>query len=312
MKKLILLLIASLFTLNLSSYAKGNDGIVLKLNLAKGSRISSRTVAVMDMLMRPQGMEMNMKMTIKSDMEYKVIDTRSDTLIDMEFVYKDLSTETDVNGMNMTIAAKGDSSNPMSSLLASIINKPVRLTMSVYGKVYKVEGADSLKNAMVEAINNLPDNERSSMQTVADGYVSEKSIKSSIEQSFAIYGPGQVSVGKPWIKNAELNSGNMAFNTTHHFLLNGINDGKYSISDSVTLISDTSYVDNGLSRSRFKVSGTQTGRITLDPKTGLLENSDYSGSMAGEVFVNFNNSPNDMNMPITVKHSTLVVMKKID
>lgn len=177
----------------------------LLLNLKKGETYLQKTSVDLKMNQQFGGMDMEVSITNVQDLNFKVVDVK-DSLFFFEIAYTKLKMAVNAQGMNMEYSSDVNK-DKASAILASMVSKPFRATISNRGIVHKIE-ADSLIKAVVNASGNPNDPETAAMSAQIKNSFGEASLKDNIASSLAMFTPARVSKGSKWETKRQL-SGQM-------------------------------------------------------------------------------------------------------
>ncbi|MFB6340159.1 DUF6263 family protein [Saccharicrinis sp. FJH62] len=279
----------------------------LSLNLEKDKDYKQISVTKVDMTQNFMGQSLDMVMTMKSSMNYKVNDIK-DTIYDISAQYDNISMKMESNMFNMTADSEsGDDANPLTSLMTGMTNKPFTLQLTKHGEIEGVSGMDKL----FETENPVAQAQVEQVKAQLKNTFGEESMKGNLEMSTDIFPDHPVKVGDSWIKHTTQSSTFKVDFTTTYTLVEKTDD--YYLIKGISTIStpdSTGYTEmNGMSM-QTNMKGTMSSAIKIDKNTGWPIESKLDQDLTGLSKVKGNSMmPDGMEISMKIKSSTIVTDK---
>ncbi len=277
MKKLSIFLAAALMIMTVAviqsckSASKTSTSTMLKFNLEQGKGYDYELVWDLDT--KVAGQESYISITGLYSMNVTSID---ENIRSVTTAYKSMRMNMKVGGMTIDIDSdkpapdNGEADitkNPlgmMNKVIGGIIGKKFIIKVNEEGKVLEVTGFEKIVTDMIDSMN-LDDNMKVQVTASFKDQFSEQNIKDQFAQVFTIFPNKEIKVGDSWEKTYST-GGKMAakYNTT--YTVKEI-DGSH-----VSMTTKTKIGSNGDDED---ISGTQSGNILVDSKTGLMINGEF-------------------------------------
>lgn len=248
---------------------------VLKFNLEQGKGYDYEMVWDLDS--KVAGQESNISITGLYSMNVTSID---DKIRSISTMYKSLRMNMKLAGMTLDIDSdkpvqnNGEtdiSKNPlgmMNKVVSGMVGKKFIIKVDEEGKVLEVIGFEKIITDMVDSLGVDEGAKAQAMASMKDQF-SDQNIKDQFAQVFTIFPNKEIKVGDSWEKNYST-GGKMPAKYTTTFLVKDIEG------DHVTLTTKTKIGSNGDAQ---EISGTQTGNIIVDSKTGLMINGEFDQNL---------------------------------
>jgi predicted Fe-Mo cluster-binding NifX family protein len=272
--------------------------IKLSFNPEKGKKYEYLTEVIQNMKQNVMGMEipMEMEMSFKYLMDVK---DKTPQEIQTQFTYREIAYIMSSSVLKMGYDSKNPIENPseidniLGKMFGNMVDKSFIVNFAPDGSVKSTEGMDAIAEKMVDA-------------TSADGMIaaqvgaqmkqqfSDDAMKNMFGQSFNFYPANAVKKGDSW---------NVDFSTTMSNMNVSIKT-KYTLKDvskNMATIDVTGEIEmNPGAGMDGKLTGTQTGSMMIDTKTGMHVTSDISQDMKGSLKV----QGMDVQMEMTTKSKT--------
>ena len=276
MKKLLFLIAILVSGLSFTLYTscKTSSGAsaskMLKFNLEKGQEYNYEMVWDMTQTMMGQenafsiGAFYTIDVTENNAGVRTMIGTYKKFNMTVNMMGMQIDIDTD-KVMNMGSKNSGEK-NPiamMKKVFSSIIGKSFTMKADEEGKILEVSGFKEMIGSMLDSLE-LDETEREQGMAALTDQFNQESVKDQFAQMFYIFPNKEVKVGDSWEKN---------------YTAGGKMPGKYSTTytvkeiegDYVTLDSKAKIESEG----EVGVSGTQTGNLIVDSKTGLVVDAKF-------------------------------------
>lgn len=276
-----ILLLSSIFSFYSCSNSDSTAGSKeLKFNLEKGKTYDFEIVMDMDQEVMTQknkiGFIAAYAMTVTDD-DGK-IKSLTGEYKDFKMKMNMMGQEINIDGAKKPAQMNTDSAdeNPLdmlSNAFSGIIGKKFNLKVDEMGKILEVTGFDELVNGMITAMNLNEEKKLLVKASLKDQFNADK-IKESFAPMFSIYPNKAIKVGDSWKTSYDLSSGAAAKYTTD-YTIKSFNGGNVLLDTKTTIdpISDTTsakYMGN------MQMSGTQTGTMTVNTKSGLVVDAELN------------------------------------
>lgn len=297
--KLIAFFIVSLLLTAQCMEAKSK--VLLRFNLQKGSsyEVTMKMSNLIDQQMAGHPMKIDQQMEM--GIVYEVLDVLPNQNYLIEYSMQDMSLNMNINGQEMKMDTKDTAqSNPMHNVLKGFALNKLKMEINSRGQVQRVEGLD-------EYIKNLSQNPQlaQSMQM----FSSEENFKSFMEQTFNYFPEAEVKEGDKWSTSYKL-PGMMNMESTMNFELASIEKEQVVLNVTSDVKIDSPIEQNGF-KMNVKMTGTQTGSMTIDTSDGWLRESDLTQKFDMNMKMNNPQSGEEMEIPMIMSSvAKITVVKK--
>lgn len=243
-----------------------DESVVLKFNLPKGKTYAYRMNFDMS---REQG-EQKANNTMKWNYEMKVLDEKAG-IKTLQTTYRQIEMAMNMGQMKMEFSSEKevDPSNFMqmpSRMFKAIKGKSFTMQVNEKGEITSVSGFDKIGEAMMSEMN-LPENSRAMMMKNFKEQFSDDAVKQMFGQFFEVFPNKAVKPGDSWEKKSSFMD---EIDMTTTYTVKNIKDNKVYLSSS-----------SKLKEKSGKGSGTQTGSLIVDAKTGLVLDATFSQKLSG-------------------------------
>ena len=300
-----LLTTAITFLLSISCLAQKEK---VELNLTKGQTYVQRMVIDMTIGQTVAEQQMDIKMTMNAKITYRVINVM-DSVYDLEVKYENLSMKMGMPTGEMNFdSEKKDANDMMSTMLSSMKNNPFNLKMTKSGHVIEVKNIENLFN--FDKFPQLTQDQKEQFKTQLSESYGEKTFKSNMESSMAIFPKGKVGKGDKWTVNGKLESG-MSADIVTVYELKEIMPDYFVISgqSSINTLSKEYIQKSGMDM-RYDLKGTMTAEIKIDKNTGWIIESKMNQGISGIMEIKDNERmPGGMKIPMKLDNKITVTDK---
>jgi len=260
------------------------DARVLKFNLEKGKTYDFEIVMDLDQ----EVMQQNNKIGFIAS--YALAVTEDDGKIksltgeykDFKMSMKMMGQEINIDGAKKPVQLNEDSSqnNPLallSNAFSGIIGKKFNLKVDETGNILEVTGFEELISGMIDAMNLTEEKKLMVTASLKDQFNAEK-IRESFAPLFNIYPDKPIKTGDSWERSYKLKSGSAIKYSTKYTLksFNGEN-ALLNVNTRIESVSDTTA---STILGDMKMSGTQTGVMTVNTKSGLVVSAELNQNIA--------------------------------
>jgi Family of unknown function (DUF6263) len=274
-----LLIIASIAVLNSCDSGSGSSTArMLKFNLEKGKYYDYEMVMDMDQDL------MGKKNTIGLIAQYAINVTDDDgTLKTLDIEYRDFKMKMNMMGQEMNIDASKKpepmdsnsfSQNPMemmSSAFSGIIGKKFTMKVSGDGKIQSITGVEEFINSIAESMN-AGEQIKGIVLASLKGQFSEEKVKETFAPMFGIYPNKEVKPGDKWTNTYILSS--QAVESSNEYTVKSFEGDNAIVQLSSKMEPQADAANPNLAA--LKLSGTQSGTMTINTTTGLIVDSELT------------------------------------
>lgn len=296
--KLIPLLLISTFMFASSLTAKSK--VLLRLNLQKGTTYEMTMITnnIIDQEMMGQNMKMDQKMEM--GFSYEVLDVLPNENFEVEYAVLRMKLNMNINGQAVNMDSEStDDSNPMNKSLKDLVNIKIKMEMTPRGSIENVEGLD-------QYAKQLSGNKQ--LAQTMPMFINDKNFGTFVGQTFNYFPENEVETGEKWTSTFYLPS-MMNMETTMNFEVASIEKEKVVLN----VTSDVN-INSPIEQSGFKMdvkmTGTQTGTMTIDPSDGWVRESDLAQKFDMNMKMKNPQSGEDMEIPMLMNAVTKITVVK--
>lgn len=232
-----------------------------KVLLRLQPEVGAKKTLVMDLTSKISGMAMETKMGMTTEMTIKNVAQNGD--VEMETVYTHVMMKINAMGQSMGYDSATDSINPEDPTsvayigLASMLNKPISMTMDKLGKVTKAPDLDALLPDSIKALT---------------GQTSNAQAGQMFENMFSVFPDAEVGEGESWERETEMNTDKGPMKLKAKYTVSKIEK------ETVTLTMDGTLEGNVADQmgGNIKMTGTMKGTLLIDRKTGWTNKVDLT------------------------------------
>ena len=243
--------------------------VKLSINPEKGKKYEYQTETTQNVKQSVAGQEFLVEMETNTRFLQEIKD-KTPQEITVQYTYQDMAYIVSSPMVKMFYDSKTPSENPsdIDQMLSKMFGKMMGQSfVAVYapdGSVKSLIGMDRIAESMVDAIaGDGPMIAQLGAQMKQQ--FNDEVMKNMFEQSFKIYPDNAVKPGDTWNKNLSTTVNNMSTGFKTKYTLK-------SVSKNVATITFSSEIEMNPPAEmgmEGKISGTQTGTMTVDTKTGL-------------------------------------------
>jgi hypothetical protein len=269
----VLLSVNGIISCNSSS--KTSTSTPFKLNLEKGRGYDYEMI--MDLDTKVAGQTSAVTITSAYSMNVASIENG---IRSIETAYKSMRMNMQVMGMNFDIDSDkpidnnetDPTKNPlgvMNRVVSGIVGKKFTIKVDEEGKVLEVVGFERMMTDMVDSMH-LPEEAREKAVASMRDQFSDQNLKDQFAQIFNIFPNKAIKVGDTWEKSY-VTGGKMASKNTTTYKVKDIEGNNISLVTNSVISSPT---EGGQ-----QITGTTTGNLIVDSKTGLMISGDMDQDM---------------------------------
>lgn len=255
---------------------------VLKFNFEKGKGYDYEMEMKIDQEIMGQQIKMDMSSYYTMDVvgaegDVKTVSTMFDRIkMDMDMPGSSLSFDSDKRGVDPGSVTAGPM-DKINNVFGGLVNRKFTMKINAEGKVEQVSGFKEMVAAMMDSMN-LQGDDRTEAMARFNQQFNEDGMKSQFERVLYIFPNKEVKVGDSWEKGTTV-TGQMGGQYASTYTVKEIEG------DIVTLNEQTKIQGQ---QADMEMTGTVTGTINVDSKSGLVVNADqdiiFNISKAGQKF----------------------------
>ena len=199
--------------------------------------------------------------------------------IHVQFTYSDFTFLVSSSMMNSRYNSKKPTENPsemdkmFEKIFSTLIDKPFMVVFAPNGSVKSVTGMEAIIKNMLDAVS-ADGQLGEQMGAQMSQQFNDEAMKSMFAQSFYFYPDKDVKIGDSWDVKNSISMNSLNFNINTNNTLKGINTNMATIEVKG---------DIDLDMEGSKLTGKQTGAMTVDTATGIPTTSDISQNMSGSI-----------------------------
>lgn len=274
--------------------------VLLRLNLEKGDHYQMTMTSDNKVDQEMMGQQMKVVQKMVMSMSYKVLDVLPDKVYVIEYSYDKMKMDMDVNGQKMNIDSEDTTGNVASKSINDMTSMKLKFTMNSQGKILSIEGIDNYMNT----ISNNPQ-----LAQTLSMFANEENFKASFGQYLGYFPDQEVEVGSKW-DTSFIMPALMNMNLMMHFTVADIKDDQIDLDVNSDINLDNSIDNNGVNI-QMKVTGTQTGSMKVDLKSGFTGTTDFIQKFDMKMKMKNPQSGEDMEIPMIMNAVTKVDIVKI-
>ncbi len=292
-----LALIVILLTFNT---VQAKSKILLRLNLQKGANYEMNMTSTSNIDQEMMGQEMKVSQKMEMAFLYQVTDVLPNKNFQVEYSILKMKMDIDVNGQSMNFdSEKPDASSPMGTVLKSLTSLKIKFEMTDAGKIENVQGLDEFAK---QISGNMQ------MAQTMQMFTNQDNFGSFVGQTFSYLPEREVKKGDKWTSLFKLPS-LMNAATTMNFELADVKKSSVLLNVTSDVNMEMPMEQQGM-KMDMKITGTQTGTMTIDPKDGWLQTSDLNQNFDMHIKMKNPQSGEDMEIPMTVIAETKITSGK--
>lgn len=274
--------------------------VLLRFNLQKGSTYQMTMVSTNQIEQEMMGQKMKIDQNIEMKFSYTVLDVLPDKNFLIEYSFVKMKLDMDVNGQKVVMDSDGDSADPMNASIKDLISLKLKLTLNPKGEVQKVEGLE-------EYGKKLSGNPQ--MAQTMQMFTDENNFKSYFGQTFNYFPENEVAVGDQWKTNIKLPA-LMNVEIAMAFEVAAIDKNQVHL-NVVSDIDMEAPVEQMGMKINVKMTGKQSGKMTIDTTDGWLTSSDLIQKFDMLMKMKNPQTGEDMEIPMVMNSvANIAVVKK--
>ena len=270
---------ASLFLV--SCFISTSAQIKLSFNPQKGVKYEHQMGTIQNMKQSVMGQEIPMEMEMNGTYIMEIMD-KSAHEIHAQMTFQGFAFNVSSPMMKIRYDSENPTENPsemdkvFEKMFNTLIGKTFSLIFAADGSVKSAAGMGDIIENMLEAISSNGQ-VAEQMRVQMNQQFSDETMKRMFEQSFNFYPENEIKVGDSWNieMTAPMNNMNFAIKTRN--TLKELTNNMASIEVSGDIEMDMGEMGEG------KLTGTQTGIMTIDTTTGMPVTSEISQNMKGSI-----------------------------
>jgi len=257
--------------------------IKLALNLEKGKKYEYRTDATQTVNMAIGGQKIPMENKVLTVYQMDIID-KTDKGWKVKYTFQQIGLSVSSMMMKMSYDSRQtaepttDAERMLAATLKPLIDHSFTATILSDGKVTSVEGMDAMLKKIDDSMSGNP--MTAQMITPLKQQFSDDALKQMIGQSYVGYPDKAIKKGESWNSKISTDLSGMKTLIDTKYTLAKTGDGIADIDIASDLDIEMSQIGSG------KITGTQTGTMKIDTKTGVPVASDLVQKAKGTISAN--------------------------
>jgi len=248
----------------------------LALRLRRGERFQVLFHTATDMTTTVDGEERPEQSTHALLFDFRVLNVAADGAMQVEASLNRATIEKDSpegpSAFDTQDPPESDKMTPEMLLHGLLVNRKFTITLQPDGTIVKFAG---LKEAVEEVLDKElkpAAAERTQARTFVEQILNEPGLRDTLTRAFEFLPSDQVKAGDRWTRTVENFTG-INFLLENRYQLRSLTDGEATI--GVKSQVDAKEQGGGQQPVQWDVVGTQTGTLTVDPRSGRLRLAEY-------------------------------------
>jgi hypothetical protein len=292
MKKILLLCTILLFSVSIMA----QNSVNLKMNLEKNKVYRFNSTSEQTTSQTVNGNQQNIESKTNNTVSIKMIDATADFII-AEVRFDTLITNSNTMGkmVSYSSTSEGDiKSTETVDVISCIMNRlsknALYIKMDFAGKLQEIVNLKMLSDLILRDTSSitLPGPTASAVKTQIKSLISDKTLKTMVEE-YTNYLPGrQVSTGDNWNVTLTTNSGGMILDIITSYHLDGVNGNVAKITAESTIKAAENakpMVSGGATITYDDLKGMSKSNMVIDIRTGLLFEDNAKTHISGNLGV---------------------------
>jgi len=281
-------------------YAQKNT---IALRLVVGNTYYLSTTAKLEINQNINGQEQDITTTITAKMAHKILSVK-DSIYVMEITYQRMAMQMAIAGQNLDFNTdKKDTTDLMSSIMASLINKPFTVDITKTGKIKAIHNIENIYSGMFDKFPKITDAQKAQFKTQMEQSFGEKTFKGNLEEAFAVFPASPVTKNDKWVVDTKLESV-LTVDIKTTFTLADITSDTYVLHGDAVIqpgANDDYKEVNGMPMKFTGVTGTTTTDVKLDKTSGWVTESKAIKKIEATVDIKDNTKvPGGLTFPMTI------------
>jgi len=282
-----------------------SQSINLSLNLTKGKEYSHNIKVNENINQIINNQDANLKLIIDGSIKYLVKDKLDNGYrIDMSYNKLSMLTQTE----HLSVEISSENKDAISSIFASMMNKPIYLHINNTGKVIDIKNVESLWEQSVNQVDVLPEEQKLQIKEELLRFFGSKTLKGSIELLTAIYPNQPINIGDNWDITIHIENELKLIVSTKYELVAITSD--YALirgNSTVKTINSDEYIELNGEYIRYDAEGTILSDIKLDKESGWIIDAKIIQKMQASAFIKENSQlPSGMQLKLNTTSETIV------
>lgn len=262
-----------------SKSSSAGDAIELKLNVKSGDQFTYEMTTTQKMTQSLMGKKIDLNQEMIFTFDYTV-KSQSANETNLEATYKRIRMKQHSDMGDMEVDSdQPDKASPMYKELLNLKGKTFGITLNDKGEVTKVSGMDQL----------------------GGNSMSDSSLRSMLEMSFKLYPDHPVKPGDTWKNDFQSDLGGiMKMKLANTYELIQVKEGIAEIKTNSVISSEKGNND----KVEMNLSGTQSGIMRIEVKSGMLKDSKLKQKLSGKMKASGMEIPMDMESDVLMTGSS--------
>lgn len=265
--------------------AAAQEKIELGMNLTPGESATIELLIEQDIQQQVMAQDISMDQIIGMTMRYDVLAPPAGAVGDwVEVTYTrmrfkqngpmgQIDYDSDAPPAHIPMAARG---------FSGLVGQSFSMEFSAKGEVINIVGIDDMTARVIDSMDLPEGPAKQAAQDMVKLQVNEESLKQMMSMSSAMFPPGPVAIGDTWDDTQSI-SGMLPMTVASRFTLVDWDDETATL-DTVGTIGpnpDAQPFDLNDVQIDGEMTGTQSGQVVLDRRTGLTRSSTIKQDMEG-------------------------------
>ncbi len=276
-----------IFILSVSALSYANaQKTRLSLKLKEGVTYKQSMTANSVVSQEFSGANMDLSMTIKGQMSYKVRKKNKDSY-DMDVHYDRLSVQMKLPQGEMTFDSEStDEADIFSQIMVAMVDKEFYVKMARNGKVLEVSGIEVLFESIRETFPFITEEQWAPIKDQVSKSYGSEAFKGNIEMVTAIFPDKRVAPGDSWMTQTKLQTGMEAdIHSTYTYVKTDKNHVLITGDARIETADKEAYTDVNGVPTKYDLNGSMTSTVKIDKKTGWIIDGQIEQKLSGDVSI---------------------------
>jgi hypothetical protein len=315
MKKILLVFGVILFSISVMA----QNSVNLKLNLEKNKVYRFNSVSESTVTQTINGNSQSSDTKTDNTISIKMVDATPDFMI-AEIRFDSLITNSNAMGKvtNLNSSKEGDmKSSEATEVMACINNRlsknPLYVKMDFSGKILQIVNSKMLSDVILKDTSSitLKNPVGSMIKKQMQNMVSEKALKTMVEEYTNYLPAKEVSAGNSWDVTENTSTGGMSLDVITKYHLDGItgNNANITSESEVKPPANAEPIKSGPTTVTYDdLKGQSKSTLVIDTRTGLIMEAKSKSHTAGSLGISYPGG--SMQMPMDINSDTRVTAIK--
>ena len=285
--------------------------VEFKFQLNPGKTYKQETKMISNTTQTVQGSEMQSK-NVVSSITYMEMKDEGDTSNVYSVWYDELSMDIEGGGMNQNFSSDTSSLamvDPMSSILAGLVEQKFDATINTSGKVTYVENLEEIIEAAVGTAGGA---QADMVREQISSSFGDGGFAKNIEMSTRLIPENPVKKGDSW-EIEQYTSTGLPLILTSTYTLKEVSDGIATIGVSGKLKIDPANAKTSIQgmNATYFMDGTREGEVKVEVETGWMQSGTFTDNIVGSISLEASpQMPNGMTIPMEMNNETTITSEQ--